>query len=965
MTTINDLSSTNTVLEADSVPVWRAANSDTRKATMGTLQAYMQDNLDFLVPDGVANSLSVTSTSGTTKLLSAWAEDIAQEDAAQITPEDYGAKGDGIYFQSQGVMSAGSAAFTCGNGAFTAADIGKSIVVQGAGPARSRVSAVAINAGGASYVVGDILTVSGGTVTYTTKLRVTSVSAGAVTGVEIWENGLYTTLPSNPVSVTGGSGSSCTLNLTGTTVYMPLATTISAYSSATAITLATTATTAVTSASFTYATDDTAAFQAMETARMLLPWGTSCVLRAAIYGIKNVRILSRDSGGPGRTQEGWTAIGGRAHLACIGVTDADYMVASNRWVDGQNWTGLPNTPIAFRNIRFDGSNLVKVPLIQKGYQNETFDCEFFGGLIGHHKIARQNQYEQTLTITGNTNSSTSVITNATFVSSTGAAVGLSDIRLYHIVNGTAISGTRYITAIDVGAQTITMSGNSASTLVGTTLYINQNSCANGYNSECRAERNEYIASTAMPGTYLFKNEGTTVDPGDASTDGYFIDNIVDGQDVTPFGTFFGNMGGWFISGTHAYASTWDHYVYEMGGNYRWFDNQYEYPVFIYKVGGKRVVEPNTFWQSVTVGFGSNTSTEELIFQDPKFTVRASVNYAQLICKAAYANKTVVLFNPVFTTGASATGTAPITRPNSLGTIIVRGGRDGDGDMGNQTWDDSATGVRLDNYHVSASPAASDIVWRNTYSAKNASGTKKTFGSAEVVITDTTNGSEDATTKFYAMVAGTETLRLSLKSDVESPVAFISSATGAVTTGFQAYGESTTLILASRYTTDTSPPELSLFKYRGTKASPADVSQFDTGARINLGFSAGGTARNAAQIYVSAEASNPSAGAGDAESALVFSVTQAAAVSPTAMVQLKYSTGQSNYGSVVIDAANGIRHPSYTSATLNAIANAVNTSQKAAGKTVYNSTVTKLVTAVGSTAGSVWVDGAGTTINTPV
>jgi uncharacterized protein (UPF0333 family) len=73
-----------------------------------------------------------------------------------------------------------------------------------------------------------------------------------------------------------------------------------------------------------------------------------------------------------------------------------------------------------------------------------------------------------------------------------------------------------------------------------------------------------------------------------------------------------------------------------------------------------------------------------------------------------------------------------------------------------------------------------------------------------------------------------------------------------------------------------------------------------------------------------------------------------------------------YGAnVVIDADRGIRYPSYTSTALNAIANAINTANKAAGKTVYNSTVTKLVTAVGSTAGSVWVDGAGTTINTPV
>jgi len=68
---------------------------------------------------------------------------------------------------------------------------------------------------------------------------------------------------------------------------------------------------------------------------------------------------------------------------------------------------------------------------------------------------------------------------------------------------------------------------------------------------------------------------------------------------------------------------------------------------------------------------------------------------------------------------------------------------------------------------------------------------------------------------------------------------------------------------------------------------------------------------------------------------------------------------------VVDAARGIRTVSYTSTQLNDITNAVNTANKAAGKMVWNSTASKPVWAVGSTAGSVWVDGAGSTVNTPV
>lgn len=59
-------------------------------------------------------------------------------------------------------------------------------------------------------------------------------------------------------------------------------------------------------------------------------------------------------------------------------------------------------------------------------------------------------------------------------------------------------------------------------------------------------------------------------------------------------------------------------------------------------------------------------------------------------------------------------------------------------------------------------------------------------------------------------------------------------------------------------------------------------------------------------------------------------------------------------------------PTYTDTELNAIANAVNTDAgKIQGAMVYNTTQDVPVYAVGDTDGAVWVDGAGTTINTPV
>ena len=47
MTDINQLSTADTLTAGDLLPIWRANNSDTRKTSLTTLQAYMQANLTF------------------------------------------------------------------------------------------------------------------------------------------------------------------------------------------------------------------------------------------------------------------------------------------------------------------------------------------------------------------------------------------------------------------------------------------------------------------------------------------------------------------------------------------------------------------------------------------------------------------------------------------------------------------------------------------------------------------------------------------------------------------------------------------------------------------------------------------------------------------------------------------------------------------------------------------------------
>jgi hypothetical protein len=76
-------------------------------------------------------------------------------------------------------------------------------------------TAVTITAAGSGYAVGNTLLVSGGIDVFPTELTVTTVNgSGGITGISITDAGSYTTPPANPVSVTGGAGSSATFTLT-------------------------------------------------------------------------------------------------------------------------------------------------------------------------------------------------------------------------------------------------------------------------------------------------------------------------------------------------------------------------------------------------------------------------------------------------------------------------------------------------------------------------------------------------------------------------------------------------------------------------------------------------------------------------------------------------------------------------------------------------------------------------------
>jgi hypothetical protein len=88
--------------------------------------------------------------------------------------------------------------------------------VQATATAQMRASqgSTTLASGGTGYTAGDVLTLSGGTFTTASQITVNTVSAGVIATFTVTGIGAnYSVLPTNPVSVTGGTGSGATFNL--------------------------------------------------------------------------------------------------------------------------------------------------------------------------------------------------------------------------------------------------------------------------------------------------------------------------------------------------------------------------------------------------------------------------------------------------------------------------------------------------------------------------------------------------------------------------------------------------------------------------------------------------------------------------------------------------------------------------------------------------------------------------------
>ena len=478
--------------------------------------------------------------------------------------------------------------------------------------------------------------------------------------------------------------------------------------------------------------------------------------------------------------------------------------------------------------------------------------------------------------------------------------------------------------------------------------------AGAYQSQCGWWRCIFVDDCSDA---LLKSAGTTASEADGPTDNWVVECSFNGGSVSNYGMWLSTLGGWHITGNHTYETASDDlYIRNLSRVGDLSGNTFEDRVTIQGVGFYNgVIGQNNYWEGVRVLFNNDTTTETLTINDGWHSADRSNVAHSVYTDTAQPNKTLILRNNRWL------GATPVVR--SGGTVIIDGGRDANGEIGYVIMSDGSTGAVRDAYQNSVSPANSDAVWLERQYGNDSGGNKTRYGAEDVIITDVTNGSEDSNRRFWQQVAGVDTNVLTLEPALMQQVA------GGSTVGIIAVGEGAVGADFTRHSSgsSTDQPILQFSRTRNTIASPASVNQFDYLGRLAWSGYGGGALRSAARIEVSTLAATPSGT--DMEARMDFLVTGAVSVTATAIGALRQATGLSIGGTssseLVIDTSRGIRLRSYTDTELNSIAGAVNTTLKATGKCVWNSTIGKPVFAAGSTAGSVWKDAAGTTTNTPV
>lgn len=157
--------------------------------------------------------------------VSAIADDPAADAAGEVLPSDWNANHEVVLDDTQiniqnGQTVTGLTRTVTGSG-YTSAPSVTIAAPTGTGGTQATATATITTTGaptvingGTGYTVGDVLSISGGTpTTSAATMTVTAVSSGVITSASYTNFAQYTVAPGNPVSVTGGTGTGATFNV--------------------------------------------------------------------------------------------------------------------------------------------------------------------------------------------------------------------------------------------------------------------------------------------------------------------------------------------------------------------------------------------------------------------------------------------------------------------------------------------------------------------------------------------------------------------------------------------------------------------------------------------------------------------------------------------------------------------------------------------------------------------------------
>ncbi|NLJ07386.1 MAG: T9SS type A sorting domain-containing protein [Sphingobacteriales bacterium] len=477
------------------------------------------------------------------------------------------------------------------------------VTISGGGGSGASASAVLKMAtltlynGGTNYRSTDYLNVDGGTYTTRAQIDVTSVSGrrGPITGATIYNAGAYSSLPSNPFNVSGGSGSGAMFNATWSVNAINLTNAGSGYTSAPTITFNPTGATAT-----------------------------------AVLSDCDAKLFNSPT---------WSTENAPLAHAWLGTISTD-------WSNAQNWFAgwSPNAKIPVR-IKYGASRNCVIGVSTNEYYAE---CE---ALTIDNGTTLTINPGNTLRAHGNTGISGVLIFESDTSCRTGNFIDNGNIT-YSGSKGQNVTFKKYITKDKWHYNSVPIEDATSNVFWGMALYnYDEPSGAQGTKVAWKKIGND-VALTPGIGydAYVKNSDKTIIYNGGLNTGTFLLDSLTRQHDGF---NFVGNpypsaidwdANGWQKSNLDDAIYIWDPNLNNGQGNYMSYVNG------VGSNGGSRYIPATQgFWVRVSSGYSTGylqMSNDIRVNDNTKYrAANTAENTVRVICKAAaFSDEAVIRFS---------------------------------------------------------------------------------------------------------------------------------------------------------------------------------------------------------------------------------------------------------------------------------------------------------------------------------